>query len=118
LRLIGRIRHEGDVVVVEVEGKFDAVTAPGVKARLHELIAAGNTRLVINLTAMQFIDSAGLGVLVSCLRRAAADGGDLRLAEVPPFCRSVFELTRLTRVFDTNESEEQAIQSAIAGQGE
>ena len=50
-------------------------------------------------------------MLVSCLRRAAAEGGDLRLAEVPPFCRSIFELTRLTRVFDVTQTTEQAIRA-------
>ena len=86
-------------------------TAPTVKAGLHELIAKGNNRLVVNLEKMEFVDSAGLGVLVSCLRRAAAEGGDLRLAEVPAFCRSIFELTRLTRVFDVTESEAQAVKA-------
>jgi anti-sigma B factor antagonist len=99
------VRHEDTIAVVEIGGRFDAVSAPEVKADLHRLIEDGSTNLVVNLEKMEFIDSAGLGVLVSCLRRAAAEGGDLRLAEVPPFCRSIFELTRLTRVFDVTETE-------------
>jgi anti-sigma B factor antagonist len=96
---------------VDIEGRFDTVSAPEIKSELHKLIEGGNTHMVVNLQKMDFIDSAGLGVLVSCLRRAAAEGGDLRLAEVPPFCRSIFELTRLTRVFDVTESEEKAIEA-------
>jgi len=95
--------------VVELAGRFDAATAPGVKDELHRLIEEGRSKLVLNLSQMEFIDSAGLGALVSCLRRAAAEGGDLRLAEVPPFCRSIFELTRLTRVFAVGDSEATAI---------
>lgn len=110
--MIGSIRQQSGVTVVEVNGRFDAVAAPEMKARLHDLIQEGRNLLVVDLSSMDFIDSAGLGVLVSCLRRAAAEGGDLRLAEVPPFCRSIFELTRLTRVFDVTESLEQAIEAA------
>ncbi|MCK4376359.1 MAG: STAS domain-containing protein [Candidatus Brocadiae bacterium] len=111
--VIGNVRHENGVTIVEITGRFDAVSAPEIKSDLHSLIEGGSTRLVVNLERMDFIDSAGLGVLVSCLRRTAAEGGDLRLAEVPPFCRSIFELTRLTRVFEVTASVEQAV-SAVA----
>lgn len=111
--VIGNVRHENGVTIVEITGRFDAVSAPEIKSDLHSLIESGSIRLVVNLEKMDFIDSAGLGVLVSCLRRTAAEGGDLRLAEVPPFCRSIFELTRLTRVFEVTESVEQAV-SAVA----
>jgi anti-sigma B factor antagonist len=109
--LIANVRQEGGVTVVCIEGRFDAVAAPQVKAELHRLIENGNARLAVNLSQMDFIDSAGLGALVSSLRRAAAEGGDLRLAEVPAFCRSIFELTRLVRVFDVTESEDHAIEA-------
>jgi anti-sigma B factor antagonist len=94
---------------VTLEGRIDAITAPRLKEELHDMIDQGQTRMVVNLEGIGFIDSAGLGVLVSCLRRCASEDGDLRLAEVPAFCRSIFELTRLTRVFDVTESEPEAI---------
>jgi anti-sigma B factor antagonist len=109
--VIGGIRQQAGVTIVDIDGRFDAVAAPEIKTRLHDLIEEGRNLVVVNLSSMDFIDSAGLGVLVSCLRRAAAEGGDLRLAEVPPFCRSIFELTRLTRVFDVTESLEQALEA-------
>jgi len=112
--MIGNVRERDDVTVVEMDGRFDSATAPDIKAALHELIENGRTLLVINLEGLEFIDSAGLGVLVSCLRRTAAEGGDLRVAEVPPFCRSIFELTRLTRVFDVTESEDEAVEALKA----
>jgi anti-anti-sigma factor len=113
--LIDNVRKEDGVAVIELSGRFDAVSAEEAKQELHGLIEEGNTKLVLNLSRLEFIDSAGLGVLVSCLRRAAAEGGDLRVAEVPTFCRSIFELTRLTRVFDVTESEEDALK-ALEGQ--
>jgi len=112
---IARTRQHDDVTVVEIEGHFDATSAPDVKAELHRMIEKGLNRLVLNLRKMSFIDSAGLGAMVSCLRRAAARGGDVRLAEVPAFCRSVFELTRLTRVFDVTQTEQEAIEAVRQG---
>jgi anti-sigma B factor antagonist len=113
--LIQNVRQSNDVTIVDVGGRFDASSAAAVRDRLHQLIAQGQCRLVLNLSEMAFIDSAGLGALVSCLRRAAAEGGDLRLAEVPAFCRSIFELTRLTRVFNVGESEAQAVAAIAEG---
>ena len=115
--MIVNVRHEDGVTVVEVAGRFDAVAAPDVKAALVKLIESGEVRLVVSLQGMDFIDSAGLGVLVSCLRRASAEGGDLHLADVPAFCRSIFELTRLTRVFDVTQTAEQAV-DALRGAGD
>ncbi|MCK4283355.1 MAG: STAS domain-containing protein [Candidatus Brocadiae bacterium] len=109
--MTGDIRRQDDITIVDIAGRFDAQSAPQIKSELHKLIEDGDTKLVLNLEKMDFIDSAGLGVLVSCLRKAAAHGGDLRLAEVPEFCRSIFELTRLTRVFDVNETEAQATEA-------
>jgi anti-sigma B factor antagonist len=114
--VIGGICEVGGITVVDIEGRFDALSAPKTKAELHQLIEGGSTKLVLNLQKMDFIDSAGLGVLVSCLRKAAAEGGDLRVAEVPPFCRSIFELTRLTRVFDVTQSAEQAMRAVAEGE--
>jgi anti-sigma B factor antagonist len=113
--LIQNVRQSDEVTIVDVGGRFDAASAPAVRDRLHQLIEEGHSRLLLNLSEMEFIDSAGLGALVSCLRRAAADGGDLRLAEVPAFCRSIFELTRLTRVFNVGESEAQAVAAIQKG---
>ena len=114
--MISNIIEQDGVTVVELEGRLDAVSAPATKTELHNLIAGGKKQIVLNLDKIGFIDSAGLGALVSCLRRCAADGGDLRLAEVPAFCRSIFELTRLTRIFDVNETQDQAV--ASFGDGE
>ena len=107
--MIGSVRSQGEVTVVGIEGRFDVSSASSVKAQLQGLISQGRTRLVVNLSGMTFIDSSGLGVLVSCLRKAAAGGGDLRLADVPAFCRSIFELTRLTRVFEIGQSEQEVL---------
>jgi anti-sigma B factor antagonist len=94
---------------------MDVSTAAEIKAELQGLIASGHSRLVLNLRDLEFIDSAGLGVLVGCLRRCVAMGGDLCLAEVPALVLSVLELTRLTRVFQVAASESEADQLISQG---
>jgi len=114
--VIQNVRQENEATVVHVTGRVDASVASEMKKELQDLIDEGNTNLVLNLEDVNFIDSSGLGVFVSCLRRAATKGGDLRLAEVPEFARSIFELTRLTRVFNIKESEEEALQALQEGE--
>jgi len=109
--LISQVRHEKGGTVVELEGRFDATSSEETKAGFRELIDEGHVNVVVNLSGITFMDSSGLGVLVSSLRYAVVQGGDVRLAEVPEYCRSIFELTRLTRVFDINESEQEALKA-------
>ena len=109
--MIQNVRREDSVTVVELAGRFDMSTAPDIKARLHQIIASGQSLLVIDLRDVNFLDSSALGVLVNCLRRCVAAGGDLCLAEVPEFAHSIFELTRLTRVFKMEQSDAAAVQA-------
>lgn len=114
--MITNVKEADGATVVALSGRLDAVTAPEIKAKLQELIATGSVRIVLNLRKLTFIDSSGLGALVSCLRRCVAGGGDLSAAEVPQFAQSIFELTRLTRVFRIFESEQQAIAGMSRGE--
>ena len=116
--LIGNVRQENGTTVVELSGRIDATTAPDVKAQLVDMVASGQSRLVLNLKDVEFIDSTGLGVLVSCLRRCVASGGALCLAELPEFARAIFDLTRVTRVFRIEESEAEAVRALEADGGQ
>jgi anti-sigma B factor antagonist len=81
------------------------------KERIREIISEGASRVVIDLDRVSFIDSSGLGALISGLKMARAAGGDLVLASLSPEIRSVFEITRLLRVFDAHEDAESAVAS-------
>ncbi len=79
--------------------------------RIKGLIADGKNRLVVDLANVKFIDSFGLGALVSALRVVRSAGGDLKLACVPPSVESVLRLTRLTTVFEAFPSLEDALRA-------
>ena len=54
LALIGDIRRQDEVTIVDIEGRFDAQSSPQIKSQLHKLIEDGDTRLVLNLEKMDF----------------------------------------------------------------
>ena len=81
------------------------------KRGLLDLIEKGTPNIVVNLDRVQFADSSMLGALVSALKVATRKRGDLRISGLNPPVRAIFELTRLYRVFEIFENEEEAIAS-------
>ncbi len=97
-------RHEGEVSVVSARGEVDVFSAPGLDTELDALIAAGNARLVVDLSEVAFLDSTGLGVLVKALKHAREAGGWLHLVITSDRIRKIFEITGLDAsipIFDT-----------------
>jgi len=83
-----------------VQGRLDAITAPQIKSRLKDLVAAGHRQLVVDLVNVSFIDSSGLSALVSGFKAAREVGGTLKLAGLNEQTRIAFQLSRLDRVFE------------------
>ncbi len=79
--------------------------------KVKNLIADGRVRLVVDMAQVRFIDSFGLGALVSALRVVRGAGGDLKLACVPSTVESVLRLTRLSSVFELHATLEDALKS-------
>lgn len=91
-------RFEPNVLIITpLERRVDAHIAPAFRSALIDRIDQGHRHLVINLREVEFIDSSGLGVLVSALKRLGRDG-DLKVASPTDSVRAMFELTRLNRV--------------------
>jgi anti-sigma B factor antagonist len=97
-------RQEAARTVITVAGEIDVYTAPGLRERLNELVAAGHYDLVVDLERVEFLDSTGLGVLVGGLKRARSHEGNLRLVCDQEKILKVFRITGLTRVFPIHAS--------------
>jgi anti-sigma B factor antagonist len=109
-------RHAGNVLVVKpLEKRIDAATATDLKQKMNEWIDAGNRRIVLNLSHVDFIDSSGLGAIISGLKKIGKDG-DLVICMVKETVMSLFRLTRMDRVFDIFKSEEDAL-AALSEKG-
>lgn len=89
----------GEYSVLEVGGEIDVYTAPTLRERLVELSDAGTSNIVVDLTAVEFLDSTGLGVLVGGLKRAKSAGGTLRLVCSTERILKIFRITGLQEVF-------------------
>ena len=99
---------QGTYVVLTPEGKFNLVAAPPLKARIDDLVASGKARLVVDLHAVDFIDSSGLGALIGGLKSARQQGGDLRIAAAGDQVRAVLKLTNLDRILAPYATVEEA----------
>ena len=110
----------GDVVVVTVPGKhLDARVAEEFKRDMAPVLEA-NSRIVFDMGQLRFVDSAGIGAILSCLRRLNAKEGDRKLCGVSKPVRASFEVARMHRISDilgTREEAGQAFESGPAGAG-
>jgi anti-sigma B factor antagonist len=94
--------------VLAVKGEIDVYSAPRLRERLVELVSEGHRQIVVDLEAVDFLDSTGLGVLVGGLKRLRSHGGDLSLVCTQPRILKVFEITGLTTVFSIATSVDEA----------
>jgi anti-sigma B factor antagonist len=105
--------NNGAAVVKPADNRLDLQVAAEFRAALLQLIESGQHRVVVDLGDVTFIDSSGLGALVSALKtlKMLKRDGDLRLANVQPPVVAVLEIIRLHRVFSSFPSVDQAVQS-------
>lgn len=102
--------HVIRIVVVSPRQRIDAFSAPALRARLDQLIENGVIRFVLDLSAVPFLDSAGMAVLVSLLKRTRQSGGDVRLVwPAEDAARRILRLTKFDRVFTMFETAEAAL---------
>ncbi len=97
-------------LVVTVSGELDVATAPAFREHLEAAIEAGTHRLVIDLTAVSFLDSVALAAIVHEKRRLAADGRMALVVDPSSYVMLVFQSTGLTQVLDLVETRAQAMQ--------
>jgi anti-sigma B factor antagonist len=101
------------VVTIPVE-ELDASNSNEFKRDIAPILQA-NSKLILDLSRLRFVDSSGLGAMLSCLRQLTAKGGDLKLCSMSPQVRSLFELVRMHRIFDIHPAREDALAAFHAG---
>ncbi len=100
---------DSGVTVLAPSGRLDVVGAPALKEAVSEAMKNGQPRLVIDMEGVTFVDSSGLGSVVSALKQVRTSKGDLRLAAPNQQVRVVLELTTLDRVFPYFATVEEAL---------
>ena len=103
------VRRQGDWSVVEVGGEIDVATAPRLREQLISLVNDERYQIVVDMAGVDFIDSTGLGVLISGLKRVKTRGGTFALSCTEPRILKVFEITGLLAVFPVHDTVDDAI---------
>jgi anti-sigma B factor antagonist len=105
-----KIEKKNDVMVINVkEERLDAHNSGDLKSEMQKLFTEGNKNILVDLKDVRFIDSSGLGALVSGFKNAISHQGNLKLSSLQPQVKSMFELTRLHRVFEIFASSSEAL---------
>ena len=103
-----KTEQSGATCMISLTGEVDVYTSPRLKKELIDRIDAGCLDIVVELDALGFIDSSGLGVLVSGLRHAKEHGGTLRLVCTNESILKIFRITGLDKVFPLFSTVEEA----------
>ncbi|WP_334663949.1 STAS domain-containing protein [Streptomyces cyaneofuscatus] len=100
---------DGTLAVIALSGEFDVATAPAVRARALDLIAAGHQHLVADLAGVTFCDSSGLGALIGIWRCAKDANGSLTLAAIPERLDRLLSITGMDTVLPAHPSTQTAL---------
>jgi anti-sigma B factor antagonist len=106
------IRQKGSICFLKVKGPLyygpDVTTF---EQAVGAAIAGGSSQFVIDLSAMQRVDSCGIGAIVHALRQSNEKGGDVRLVNPSPFAEKTFKMVGILRLFQVFPTEEEALES-------
>jgi anti-sigma B factor antagonist len=105
-------RDVSGITVLEIEGRIVlGEESNSFREKVKSLLAAGKKKIVLNLSNVSYIDSAGLGTLVATFHSARSQGATLKLANLGAKFKEVLQVTKLMTVFDTYDNEAAAVGS-------
>lgn len=103
--------------LIDLEGEVDVYTAPQLKQQIIGLLDSGVRHVTVNLSAVDYLDSTALGVLIGGLKRLRERDGTLDLICPNPRIKRIFEITGLDKIFDIYAGEEEALAKLKAQEG-
>ncbi len=111
--LVPSVRRDGDAVVVAVAGEVDLHNSPTLRNELLKQLADGAVRrLVLNLSAVPYVDSSAIAVFVEALQKLRRSGGKVYLTNLQPRVRGLLEIARLDKIFVVAADEADALRMA------
>jgi anti-sigma B factor antagonist len=103
--------RQNGVVVVDVDGQLIVGNRQELKQKVLDELESGERKFLVDFANTGYIDSSGLGVLVSLSKKIREQGGELRLANLNEDLRTLFELTKLDTLFNIADSRDEALSS-------
>ncbi len=105
-----QVSQNGGITLVEVEGQLIVGNRQELKQKVLEHLEGGDRKFVIDFSNTGYINSSGLGVLVSLSKKIREQGGELRLSSLNEDLRTLFELTKLDTLFRIADTKEEALE--------
>lgn len=103
-------RTQGEATIVAIAGSFDSVTSPKAKEALDAIVAGGGRKLALDFSALDYISSAGLRVLLGTAKQLSAKGGALRTFGLNQTVREVFDISGFSTILSVFPAEADALQ--------
>jgi len=105
-------RQVGDVTVLDLQGALRSGESDDqLRDAVSRLLASGKRKILVNLAAVPYMDSAGLGEVVRCYATVSRTGGVMKLVNLTAKIRDLLTITKLLTVFETYDSEELGVRS-------
>lgn len=104
-----KVETKNDLTVCYVDGEININSSPDIKKAFDKLISKKTPRVVINLSKVTYVDSSGLATLVEILKNMRSYGGKMRLTNLSSKIKSLFEITKLEKLFEIMADEADAI---------
>jgi len=111
-----RVTDHDEFLTLSIEGRLDISTASKLKQEVLDRINSGALAIILNMAQVDFINSSGLGTLVSILKEVRSAGGRLVLSNLASYVQEIFEITQLAEIFEIFPVEAEA-QSALSPSG-
>ena len=108
------VKNESGITTIAVSGSVDALTAADLSNVINGQISEGNVRLVVDLTMLDFMSSAGLRTLLGAVKESRSNGGDLRIASSNPGIDKVLKMSGFNNIAKVFTTSSDAISSFVA----
>ncbi len=103
-------RTQGDVTIAAIAGSLDSITSPQAQQALNAVVAQSGPKLAVDCSALDYISSAGLRVLLGLAKQMSAKGGSLRTFGLNQTVREVFEISGFSTIFRVFPGEQDALE--------
>ena len=108
-----KIETKNGLTVCHVDGEIDINSSPGIKKSFDKILSSKTPKIIVNLSKVTYVDSSGLATLVEILKNMRSYGGRLRLTNLSSKIKSLFEITKLEKLFEIMADEQDAISTFV-----
>ena len=109
-----RVTENVDFVTLNLRGRLDLASSSHMKDQVLRLVSEGKSKIILNMAQVDFINSSGLGTLVSVLKEIRLAKGKMVLSNLASYVQEIFEITQLSNIFEIYNSEADAQEVFLA----